>query len=77
MQGTKTGGRTAGTPNKVTSELRTVLKEIFFAELEGLPELLKQLEPKERLTLLSAFLPYVLPKVQPVSHKDDEPWTFS
>jgi hypothetical protein len=74
MQGLKTGGRQIGTPNKVTSELRTVLKDIFFTELKNLPELLKQLEPKERLAILSAFLPYVLPKVQTVSHKDDEPW---
>jgi len=73
MHGIKTGGRQAGTPNKVTSELRSVLKEIFFTELEGLPGLLQQLEPKERITLLTAFLPYVLPKVQPVSHSTGEP----
>jgi len=75
MHGIKTGGRQAGTPNKVTSELRSVLKEIFFTELEGLPGLLQQLEPKERITLLTAFLPYVLPKVQPVSHSTGEPFS--
>ncbi len=34
MQGKKTGGRVAGTPNKITIELRKTLKGIVADELE-------------------------------------------
>ena len=39
MRGTKTGGRQAGTPNKVTSELRDALKAIVANELDTLSDL--------------------------------------
>ena len=48
MVGKKTGGRAAGTPNKITSELRKTLKGIIANELEALPETLAELPPKER-----------------------------
>ncbi|HXH17488.1 MAG TPA: hypothetical protein VNJ07_00270 [Chitinophagales bacterium] len=72
-QGIKTGGREAGTPNKLTKELRAILKDLLHRELEALPERLEKLEGKERLEILVKLLPYVLPKVEPVSMDKGEP----
>ena len=70
---TKTGGRTKGTPNKITNHLRNKLKAIIDNELLELPKMLNQIDPKERIELLIILLPYTIPKVQTVSHKEGEP----
>jgi hypothetical protein len=62
--GIKTGGRQAGTPNKLTKELRAALKNILHQEIELLPDHFKSLEPKDRLEILVKLLPYALPKVE-------------
>ncbi len=74
MQGKKTGGRTAGTPNKVTSELRKSLKAIVAAELDALPQTLGELPPRERLELLIKLLPFCMPKVNTISGSYDNDW---
>lgn len=66
-KGTKTGGREKGTPNRVTRELREVLKTIVYDELNNLPSLLDALEPKERIEVLIRLAPYVLPKVDTIN----------
>ena len=71
--GNKYGGRTKGTPNKITNELRRTLKHIVDDELQILQNNIKELLPKERLELLIKLLPYVLPKVQTLNAKDGEP----
>jgi hypothetical protein len=71
MVGKKTGGRVAGTPNKVTSELRKTLKSIIAAELDALPQTFEQLPAKERLELLIKMLPYCLPKVDSINGNYD------
>lgn len=75
MQGKKTGGRVAGTPNKVTSELRKTLKGIVAGELESLPGTLGELPPRERLDLLIKLLPFCMPKVNQISGSYDADWT--
>jgi len=42
-------------------------------ELQNLQDNINELEPKERIELLIKLLPYVMPKVQTVSPRDDEP----
>jgi hypothetical protein len=71
MVGQKTGGRKVGTPNKVTSELRTTLKGIIAAELDALPTTLADLPARERLELLIKMLPYCLPKVDSINGNYD------
>ncbi len=71
--GNKYGGRQKGTPNRLTKELRTLLKDILYQELEQVQERLELLEPKERIELLIKLMPYVLPKTTSVSHKVNEP----
>ena len=66
--GKKFGGRQKGTPNRLTRELRAVLKDLIHEELEALQEKLDHLDPKERLEVLVKLLPYVLPMVSPAFH---------
>ena len=75
--GLKYGGRQKGTPNRLTKELRTILKEALHKELESIGELLEQLEPKERLEVLIKLMPFVFPRMNKVSHSMDEPVDFS
>lgn len=71
--GKKFGGREKGTPNKLTKELRTILKNLIFSELETLDEKMNQLEPKERIEILIKLIPYALPKIETISHSTNEP----
>ena len=70
--GQKYGGRQAGTPNRLTKELRAALKNILHQEIELIPYHFDRLEPKERLELLVKLLPYALPKVEPESYQISE-----
>ncbi len=71
--GNKYGGRTKGTPNRLTKELRTVLKDIVYRELESIQSRLDELDPKDRIELIIKFLPYVFPKLNSISHSTNEP----
>ena len=71
--GVKYGGRQKGTPNRMTKELRSVLKDILYKELEQIQVYLDSLKPKERIELLIKLMPYALPKVTSISHTTDEP----
>ena len=75
--GIKYGGRTKGTPNRLTKEMRTILKNILFAELENIEELMESLDSKQRIELVIKLLPFILPKVETVSHTYNEPIDFS
>jgi hypothetical protein len=71
MVGKKTGGRVAGTPNRLTKELRTVLRDMIAAELDALPKTLEGLTAKERLDVLIKLMPFCLPKVQAIGARYD------
>jgi hypothetical protein len=71
--GKKYGGREKGTPNRMTKELRSILKDVLFEEIEALQDRLDALNPKERVELLIKLMPYALPKVTSVSHTTNEP----
>lgn len=73
MKGIKTGGRTKGTPNRLTKELRSALKNILHDEIEQMPEHLAKLDAKERIELVVKMMPYVLPRVELVSPNANEP----
>lgn len=74
--GKKYGGRQKGTPNRMTVELRSILKDILYQELEDIEERLDVLEPKTRIELLIKMMPFVLPKTKEISHTTDEPIDF-
>ena len=60
--GHKTGGRTAGTPNKVTSDLKSRIAALIDERFDAISSDLELLEPKDRVTAYLKFLEYVLPK---------------
>lgn len=70
----KRGGRTLGTPNKTTKQLKEKLSIVIENELEMLDDTLASLEPKTRLELVIKLLNYVIPKA--VETQDTEPITL-
>ena len=71
--GNKYGGRQKGTPNRITKELRSLLKDVMYDEIGALQERLDALNPKERVELLIKLMPYALPKLTSVSQTTNEP----
>lgn len=67
MKGQKTGGRNAGTPNKITKELREIIKDILDDNVEQIKKDFDSLKPKDRVTLYIDLLQYGLPKLQGVT----------
>ena len=70
-------GRKKGTPNRLTKEVRTVLKELVFDEISQVHSHFEKLDPKERIELLIKLMPYVCPKIQTASHSLNEPMNFN
>jgi hypothetical protein len=56
-------GRAKGTPNRITKDSREILFSIVKNEIENLPSLLEQLEPREKAYILVKLLPFVMPKM--------------
>jgi len=73
MQKQKTGGRSFGTPNKRTKELKEKLRLVIEKELETIDETLASLEPKFRLELIVKLMNYVIPKA--IEVPTNEPYT--
>tara|TARA_B100000809_G_C14713816_1_gene378808 strand:+ start:381 stop:533 length:153 start_codon:yes stop_codon:yes gene_type:complete len=48
----------------------------LYQELEEIEERLDTLEPKIRIELLIKMMPFVLPKMNTISHNTDEPIDF-
>jgi hypothetical protein len=71
MTGLKTGGRIQGTPNKVTKDLRDLLKSVISNELETIRDRLDKLEPRERIEMTLKLMSYVMPKVQTLESSYD------
>lgn len=62
----KTGGRQAGTPNRVTGELRSFVSNLIDDNREQIVKDLKSLRPKERLAVIEKLMQFVLPRQQAV-----------
>ena len=63
----KTGGREAGTPNKITGTLKDFVANLVNDNRQQIIDDLGKLRPKERLAMLERMMQYVLPKQQAVS----------
>jgi hypothetical protein len=62
--GIKTGGRTAGTLNKTTSEIREHYQNLVSNNLEQLDNDLKSLEPLQRLKMIIELSKFVVPTLK-------------
>lgn len=65
-QGKKYGGRVAGTPNKVTGDLRASIKAFLDANWPQVQIEFDTLEAKDKLQFIDKMLAYSLPKLQAV-----------
>lgn len=62
----KTGGKTAGTPNKVTSDIKEAYRLLIEDNLPNLTEWLKTIaakDPEKAIKILSDLSEYVIPKL--------------
>ena len=62
--GIKTGGRTAGTLNKTTTEIREHYQNLVSNNLEQLDNDLKSLEPLQRLKMIIELSKFVVPTLK-------------
>ena len=67
----KTGGRKAGTPNKVSGTVKEWIASIIDGNRKQFEDDLKELEPGERVRIISGLLRYVYPPTTP-SRPDEE-----
>ena len=67
------GGRTAGTPNKVTGTVKEWIASLIEKNREQMELDLAQLEPKDRLLIFERLMQYVVPKQQAVGIESQTP----
>lgn len=71
--GLKFGGRSKGTPNKLTKETRDLLSEIVNNEIKNIPTYLEQIErPEHKLKLIAELMPYCIPKLQSINIEQEK-----
>jgi hypothetical protein len=69
--GQKFGGRTKGTPNKNTNEIRQNFQHLIENNLIKLENDLKELEPKDRIKAILDLSRFVLPTLKAVELSGD------
>ena len=62
--GIKTGGRTKGTVNKTTTEIREHYQKLVSDNLEQLDSDLKSLEPLQRLKMIIELSKFIVPTLK-------------
>lgn len=63
-KGIKYGGRVAGTPNKVTGDLRQSIQSFLDANWCNVQKEFDQLESRDKLLFIDKLLKYALPTLQ-------------
>lgn len=58
----KYGGRQKGTKNKVTADLKEVIKELLSIQINQLPIYIENLSNKDKIDVIIKLIPYVVPK---------------
>lgn len=73
MKRQKYGGRTAGTPNRLTIEIRNVLNSFIEANKDQIQPIFDELDNKDKLKFIVEVLPYITPKYQSTQLTIEEP----
>ena len=68
---TKAGGRKAGTPNKVTTDLRQRITNLIEKNFEKIEADFSKLDSEKRLIILERYLKYTLPPLQNLNIQAD------
>lgn len=68
-KGRKTGGRKTGTPNKVTTTVRSAITKMLdeYYTSERFEKDLEDLDPKDRIAAIEKFTSYAIPRLQNTS----------
>ena len=72
-KGNKYGGRTKGTPNKLTSKIKDKLSSVISEAIDSLD--LETMSKAEKLKLIQLGLPYIITKPQ-IEEPMQEPQTY-
>ena len=64
-------GRPAGSPNKITADLRLKINAIVDKQIDSIEQDLQSLEPMQRLQIVEKLLSYCVPKLQAQSFEID------
>jgi len=71
--GTKTGGRTKGTPNKSTAEVRDAIAAFASANVDQMGDWLNAIDsPEKKLDLFLRAIEYHVPKLARTEHAGDK-----
>lgn len=65
-------GRPKGVPNKVTKEIRELVKDLAYRILESDGDFLEKKTKDEQLEILLKLLPYVCPKPEAVKENSEQ-----
>ena len=74
-KGIKTGGRTIGTPNKVSKDVREAYQALIESNLENMNSWLTEVSkenPAKALELMIRLSDFVLPKLKQIEFNDNE-----
>jgi hypothetical protein len=66
-------GRTQGSSNRITSEIREKIQIILENEFETIEDTLNQLTPKERMEVVLRLLKFAIPQLKEVAIQDQRP----
>jgi hypothetical protein len=68
-------GRKKGTPNKTTSEIKTIIKDIVFSNFSKIKIArdLKELSPKQRMDYFLRLIEFIVPKPKSTECENDRP----
>jgi len=69
-------GRPKGATGKVTASVRESLQSIFDGIAPEIPSILEKLEPTEKLNFAVKLLPWLLPKLEPISEIENNDKTI-
>jgi len=72
----KFGGRQKNTPNKLTSELRNLVKVIVSNQLENIETDLKKIKPHQRVELIIKLMNFIIPKQNSITGNEGEKIEF-
>ena len=69
-------GRSAGTPNKATTEIKEAFQMLLEDNLPTLQRDISSLEPKERVKFMLELASFIIPKMKSVDLKEDKTETI-
>ena len=69
MDRVKTGGRTIGTPNKITAQVKSKLDNLIQGLVDSIH--IEDLDTGQRIKMLQIALQYTLPRLQAMVVKDE------